>query len=224
MNNGFGLISVIVPVYNGASYVADAIRSILAQGDHPLEIIVVDDGSTDDTATIVQQFGPPVRYYHQRNQGSSIARNFGVTQAKGEWLAFLDADDLWAADRLAVQAAALQQNPAVDLIWGHVMEFSGDAPDSAIGVDALPGYHVGTMLIRKDVFAAVGAFSTTYQLAEMVDWIARLQSSSAQQLMLPEVLMYRRIHQTNKGKSARYSKHEYLHVLKRHLDRTRADK
>lgn len=222
MNDQIGLISVILPVYNGIPYVASAIRSILAQAYEPLEIIVVDDGSTDDTAGVIQEFGPPVRYYHQHNQGSSVARNYGIAQAKGEWLAFLDADDLWAPNKLGVQIMALQQNPAVGILWGYVVEFSGDHPEPPTQAEPVPGYHLGTMLMRTQLLAEVGPFSTTYQLAEMVDWIARLQQSSAQQLMLPDILMYRRIHQTNKGKSAQYAKHEYLQVLKAHLDRKRA--
>ncbi len=222
MNSSFGLISVVVPVYNGAPYVADAIESILAQAYPSLEIIVVDDGSTDETAAIVQRFGPPVHYYHQQNQGSSVARNYGVTQAGGDWLAFLDADDLWSQHKLAIQMAVLQEHPAVDVLWGHVVEFNGDRPDLQAEAAPVPGYHVGTMLMRAHCFAEIGAFATTYKLAEMVDWMARLQRSAIQQMMVPDVFMYRRIHPTNKGKSAQYSKHEYLHVLKNHLRQKRA--
>jgi len=223
MDTSFSFISVIVPVYNGAPYVAEALASILAQAYHPLEIIVVDDGSTDDTAAIVQQFGPPVYYHHQRNQGSSVARNSGVAQAKGDWLAFLDADDLWTPNKLRVQIAVLQENPTVDVVWGHVVQFRGDSPNPQAQAAPIPGYHVGTMLIRTRLFAEIGAFSTTYFQGEMVDWVARLQRSSVQQMMLPDVLMYRRIHQTNKGKSDRYSKREYLHVLQHHLKQKRAN-
>lgn len=95
-----GLVSVIIPVYNGERYLRTAIESVLAQNVCPIEIIVVDDGSTDASQTVAREFMPMVQVITQSNRGASVARNRGVALAHGEILAFLDADDLWLADKL----------------------------------------------------------------------------------------------------------------------------
>src|SRR2546426_10667200 len=94
------LISCIVPVFNGERYLHETLNSILAQTYRPLEIIVADDGSTDGTRTIVASYGQQVRYLWQLNAGPAAARNLGLTAAKGEFIAFLDADDLWHPEKL----------------------------------------------------------------------------------------------------------------------------
>ena len=98
------LVSVIVPVYNGEHYLSFAIHSILRQDYHPSEVIVVDDGSTDNSANIARSF-KEVRYIHQSNQGVAMARNVGIAAARGEFIAFLDADDLWTPNKLSIQNA-----------------------------------------------------------------------------------------------------------------------
>jgi glycosyltransferase involved in cell wall biosynthesis len=97
-------ISVVIPCYNGSKYLHETLKSVLAQTFPPLEVIVVDDGSTDDSAAIAESYGPPVRVIRQPNQGESVARNRGIEEANGEWVAFLDADDMWLPEKLAEQA------------------------------------------------------------------------------------------------------------------------
>jgi len=214
-------ISVILPVYNGATFIYQAIDSILAQSIQPMEIIVIDDGSTDDTASVVKRFGDQVHYYYQNNSGTSVSRNRGVQLARGDLLAFLDADDLWPSDKLEKQVAALRDDPALDLIWGNVIEFRGPGtPDSTAG-RPVPGHHPGTMLIRRQAFSRIGEFSTTYQQVEVVEWMTRVLQAQINQHMLPDVLMYRRLHAANKGMSNPAAGRQYLQVLKKHLERTR---
>ncbi len=105
------LVSVIIPSYNSAGIIPEAIESVLAQSVPVDEIIVVDDGSEDDTAAACRRFGDRVRYARQQNAGASCARNTGISMARGDWLAFLDADDIWEPTKLEVQLAALQQHP-----------------------------------------------------------------------------------------------------------------
>ena len=93
-------VTVIIPCYNGAAYLREAIDSALDQTHPPLEVIVIDDGSTDDSAAIAESYGPPVCVIRQENQGESVARNRGIDEAKGDWVAFLDADDLWKPTKL----------------------------------------------------------------------------------------------------------------------------
>ena len=105
-------ISVVIPCYNAAAFLRATIESILGQTQPVLEVIVVDDGSTDDSANIAESFGPPVRVIRQPNQGESAARNRGIEAAGGEWVAFLDADDLWLPTKIELQAEAIRSAPA----------------------------------------------------------------------------------------------------------------
>lgn len=214
-------ISVIIPVFNTEKYLEDAITSVLGQTLKPFEIIVVDDGSTDNTANVVQKFVDKVRYHYQANSGSSVARNCGIALAKGEWLAFLDADDVWTDHKLHQQAMVLQNDPSLDLVLGHVQEFSGAIPNVPELKSSIPGYHPGAMLIKKSALDKVGLFSTQFELSEVVEWMTRIAHANLKQVMLPEVLMYRRIHAENKGRNSR-SRHEYLYVLKRHIEQQRS--
>ncbi len=99
-------VSVVIPCYNGAAFLRETLESAMAQTHQPLEIIVVDDGSTDDSGAIAEAFGSPVRVIYQANQGESIARNRAISEAKGDWIAFLDADDLWEINKLEKQLEA----------------------------------------------------------------------------------------------------------------------
>ena len=116
-------ISVIIPVFNGQVYITDALTSVAAQSAHDLEIIVVDDGSTDSTAKVVRAFGDGrVRYVHQRQSGAATARNHGVDLARSQLLAFLDADDVWTVEKLDKQVVSLDRADG-DMIFANVEEF-----------------------------------------------------------------------------------------------------
>src|SRR5690242_4967891 len=95
-------VTCIVPVFNGERYLGEALDSIFAQGHQPLEVLVVDDGSTDGSAAVAKSYGDRVRYFFQPNAGPAAARNLGLEAARGEFIAFLDADDLWHRDKLAI--------------------------------------------------------------------------------------------------------------------------
>ena len=112
-----GLVTVIIPTYNRAREVATAIESALAQTYQNIELVVVDDGSTDDTRDVVARYGPRVRYFFQRNAGVSAARNLAMRQARGEFLAFLDSDDVWKPWRIESQVTALRRNPEAGIAW-----------------------------------------------------------------------------------------------------------
>jgi len=114
------LLSAIVPTYNAAGFLAEAIESIRWQTYQPVEIIVVDDGSTDDTAEVVRGLGGEIRYVEQANAGPAAARNRGLELAQGELIAFLDADDRWPRDKLEIQVPRLLGNPELDLVLGRI--------------------------------------------------------------------------------------------------------
>lgn len=108
---GTAKVSVVIPCYNGAKYLRETLGSALAQTHAPLEVIVIDDGSTDDSAAIAESFGPPVRVIRQSNQGESVARNRGIDEATGDWIAFLDADDWWETTKLEQQVKVALESP-----------------------------------------------------------------------------------------------------------------
>jgi len=108
-------ISVVIPAYNSAKYIRRAIDSVLAQTRRPDEIIVADDGSTDDTTGVVETYGSDVRLIHQENAGASVARNAGINAATSEWIAFLDSDDEWLPEKLQLQSELLSRNR--QLVW-----------------------------------------------------------------------------------------------------------
>jgi len=108
-------ISVVIPTYNRSHTLARALDSVIAQSVQPLEIIVIDDGSTDDTGTLVKSQYPDVKLYRQSNHGVSHARNRGIESANGEWIAFLDSDDAWYPGKLEAQLRELERNPSIRL-------------------------------------------------------------------------------------------------------------
>lgn len=144
-------ISVVIPCYNAASFLGETLRSVLAQTQPPREVIVVDDGSTDDSARIAESFGPPVRVLRQANGGAAVARNTGVTAATGDWIAFLDADDLWHPQRLErLGRLAATVGPEIVCIFND-MEFvhteDGRREPRRTAVESLEGdFHVRLLL------------------------------------------------------------------------------
>jgi glycosyltransferase involved in cell wall biosynthesis len=219
------LISVIIPVYNGDRYLADAIRSVHSQGDYPLEIIVIDDGSTDNSAEVARSF-EAVRYAYQPNAGIAAARNHGVRLSSGGLLAFLDADDLWTPHKLRRQLAAFDSDPALDMVFGHAEQFVDEhcaAPASRRAPTSLmAAYVAGAMLIRRDAFLRVGEFNLKYTVGEFIDWFARATEAGLKARLLDELVLRRRIHDTNIGIRRRDARGDFLHLIKARLDRCRA--
>ncbi len=219
-------ISVIVPVYNGEAFIAEALQSIVQQHYQPLEIIVVDDGSTDKTTEIAAHFHESVRYVQQTNGGPAAARNRGLALAQGEIIAFLDADDLWPRNKLQVQLPILQNNPTLDLVWGHyqtlVLTKMADCTTQFISMDA-PALNplLGSMLIRKHVFTQVGDFDPTLAASEDVDWLLRVREQSCTLKVISEVTLFYRLHGHNMTYGRDLIQLNFTQVLKRSLDRRR---
>jgi glycosyltransferase involved in cell wall biosynthesis len=218
------LVSVVIPAYNAEAYLAEAIDSVLPQWYTNTEIIVVDDGSTDGTGLVAQNYGGRVRYIRRKNGGIGAARNTGVEHAHGSLLAFLDADDLWTPEKLALQLAVMAAQPDVDLVFGHVVQFqSGDGVALPEGLaHPAPGFSAGTMLVRMESFHRVGPFTTDFKLGEFIDWYARAKEIGLIERMLPGIVLRRRYHESNTGRIRAGSRGDYARVLKAALDRRRA--
>jgi len=116
-------VSVIIPVYNGEFYLAEALESVLSQSFPPSEIVVVDDGSTDCSPATAKRYDSEIRYLYQKNMGTAVARNRGIKEARGNFFAFLDQDDVWEPQKLEMQVNAFQNDSGLDIVFGHVQQF-----------------------------------------------------------------------------------------------------
>lgn len=217
-------VSVIIPVYNHANYIAAALESVLAQSRPAYEIIVVDDGSQDGSPEIAQRY-PQVRLFKKPNGGIASARNAGLRSATGDSLAFLDADDFWMPDKLRLQREAFARRPDLDMVFGTVRQFlSPDLTEKEraqrkIEQEILPGRSPGSLLVRRASFDKVGEFHEGLRNAEFVDWYARAKALSLKDEMLPDIVYERRIHAANHGIRERESRVDYFRVLKAAVDR-----
>lgn len=220
-------ISVVMPVFNCERYVSEAIESILSQRtQHSLELIVVDDGSTDQTARTIRHFGESLRYVFQNNAGIGTARNTGIELTNYEYLAFLDADDLWMPDKIEMQMSQLLDNSGIDAVYGQGVQFLSPELDpdkfSHLKIITEPSETLlsSVMLIRKQAFQRVGAFSST-SIGTDIDWGIRARELELLYYSIPRVIYKRRIHDNNNSQRERANKSEYARILKRSLDRRR---
>jgi glycosyltransferase involved in cell wall biosynthesis len=199
---------VIVPMYNAGAHVAAALDSILAQTRPVDEIIVVDDGSTDDGPDIVAGYGPSVHLLRQENGGPSKAINRGLRTATGDTIAFLDADDLWMPEKQALQCRALAEDAAIDCVFGHIVQFLSDDAASAAGryfipAEPVPGICRQCLLARRGAFDRFGWFDEALTTADFVPWYARAVAMGLRHRMLDDVVARRRLHLSNTGVTRR---------------------
>jgi glycosyltransferase involved in cell wall biosynthesis len=223
------LITCVVPVCNGERYLREAIESIRSQTYRDIEIIVVDDGSTDGTAAIIAEYAAIVRPISQANAGPPSARNRGLAAARGEFIAFLDADDVWLPEKLERQMACLDAGPGLAACVTHIQNFW--IPELHAEAErfrdhrlarALPGYTTQTLLARRTLFDAVGPFSTAVQHGDSTEWFLRASEHGARIELLPAVLVRRRLHHSNRTRHlAAASRDTYVDIVKAALDRRR---
>ncbi len=212
-------VSVIIPVYNGERFLAEAIRSVLEQTLTPAEIIVVDDGSTDGSATVAAEH-QGVRVLQQSHCGVGTALNLAIGHAGGELLAFLDADDRWLPDKLEKQAAALRADMALDMVFGQARQFHD--PGGLTG-EMQPGISRCAMLVRRVAFDRVGAFAESPEIHEFVDWYGRAQTAGLRWAIVPDVVFERRIHDDNLGRRTPDAQRQsYLRSVRLSLARRRS--
>jgi glycosyltransferase involved in cell wall biosynthesis len=229
MNQDNPLVSVIIPVYNCETYLGQAIESVLAQTYRQVEIIVVDDGSTDRSADVARRFAT-VTYRFQPNQGIGAARNRGIDVANGGFFAFLDADDIWANNKLLYQMRAFDDTTELDMVFGYLQQFLSPDLDEKVKAkpelndEIMPGYVAGALLIKRKSFFTAGYFSTNWRVGEFIDWYLKAMEVGLKSFMVPEVLMKRRIHNDNIGIRERDSRTDYVRILKASLDRRRKGK
>jgi len=183
------LFSAIIPTYNRAHFIARALDSVFAQELEDREVIVVDDGSTDDTADVLRRYEPRIRLIRQANLGPGAARNAGARLATGTYIAFLDSDDLWFPWTLASYARVISENREPAVIAGRIISFTEEAQLGSLSrapltIERFDDYYAssnhsrycgsGQMCVRRDVLLASGGFSEKLVVAEDVDLMMRL--------------------------------------------------
>lgn len=195
-------IAVVIPAYNSARYIGEALESVAWQTLQPAEVVVVDDGSTDCTGQVSESF-PGVRVVRQENGGPSAARNSGVAATMAPIIAFLDADDIWLPDKLELQAAALLADDSVGYVLGQLRTFLSEGCEMPASYRAerlgtvYPSPLPSSWLLRREVFERVGPFTPDLRLAEDVEWLGRASTLGIASVTVPEVLSLRRVHETN---------------------------
>ena len=215
-------ISLIIPCHNAGRYIAEALETALGQSMVPDEIVVVDDGSTDDSAGIVERFKPHVRLIRQTNQGGPSARNVGLDNISGSLVAFLDADDLWPTDSLKGRFDALTASPNHDYAYGRMEQFVSPEIASRLAVPA-PSLRgaiarvLGGTLFRRRVFDDVGGFNPEIRLGYMLEWLSKVETAGYRGLPLAQLVLRRRIHDSNSGHQEEQQGKSYLRALRSSL-------
>ena len=195
-------VAVVIPVYNRAEGVRNAVDSVLAQTRAPQEVIVVDDGSTDDTFQVLSSYGQKIKALRQRNQGVSAARNRGVAAAQSEWIAFLDADDIWHKDKLEKQIAFIRENPTVQIVQTDEVWIrrgrrvnpmkKHQKHDGNIFEHCLPlcCVTVCSVIMKKELFEKVGGFDEELPACEDYDLWLRIAKDTPIYLMREKLLTH----------------------------------
>ncbi len=228
------LVSVVIPLFEGSAFIGDALASIAAQ-DHPaVEVVLVDDGSTDDGAAVARaradELGLSLTVVREANQGPAVARNLALEHTRGTYLTFLDADDTMLADRVSFGVAHLAAHPDVDGVVGtHVnVVDQGVTPPAWLAKppnpDDAPHYLVMTLLARADVFDRVGGFDPSYAFAgEDTEWYLRATSAGVRIDLVDHLMLRRRIHGANLTYQVEDLDRALFRLLRERARRARSD-
>lgn len=215
------VVSVVIPVRDGERFLGEAIASVLGQTRPPGEVLVVDDGSSDGSARVAAGF-PGVSVLRRPPLGQAAASNAGVARASGDFLAFLDADDVWMGDKLERQLDAFRRDPALDLVFGHARQFL-DPPSLALRLperrEILPAKLASAMLAKASSLRRVGPFDARHAIGAILEWYSRARALGLREEMLPGIVYLRRIHGANQTLRER-DPAGYLSVV-RHVLRAR---
>jgi glycosyltransferase involved in cell wall biosynthesis len=210
MANSTPQVSVIIPAYNGDRYITQAVESVISQTYKNWEIIVVDDGSTDDTRQALQPYFDRIRYFYQENQGVAAARNRGIQESRGELIAFLDQDDFFLSDKLAGQVALFDAQPSLGIVnsgWRIVKE-QGETVSDINCWEYFPTLNLKTWIVQMLVLPSammfsrkwlenVGGFNSEFDSVDDADLVLRLALLGCEAAWLPQVTVCYRQHDKN---------------------------
>lgn len=222
-------VSVVIPTYNSARFLATAIRSVLAQTYKEYEIIVVDDGSSDNTTEVIKKFGEVCTYIWQRNAGTAAARNNGIAASRGHLIAFLDADDAWLPGKLEAQVRLFEEKPEVGLVETASYLCDEDLnpirylPPARLRGDVFEdmlvngkGLVCSSVVVRRSLLERVGGFNTSFRFIEDREMWLRL-AKHCDFDFLEEAYVYYRVHPGNKLTHGRMILCEHSGILEQHL-------
>lgn len=216
-------VSVIIPTYNTANYIGQAIESVLAQNHSPFEIMVIDDGSTDDTESVVKSFDENIRYVYQENHGPSLARNRGIEIANGGFVAFIDADDVWLPGHLSCHLDQFKEFKNLDISVGFTceMEFdqAKDVDFEKAEKNSILHLSLCTSLIRKTVFDDVGFFDEDLIMGEDTDWFLRAREKQKKIAITRELVSLYRRHENNCTNNKKKANFYFFKVFKKAKNR-----
>jgi glycosyltransferase involved in cell wall biosynthesis len=216
-------VAVAIPAFNAERFIGQALASVLAQSYPVDDVVVIDDGSDDATAEAALAAGPRIRVLRQANAGIGVARSRAVAATQGEILVLLDADDLLTPNSIACRVQALQDNPRLDVAFGHVRHFTEHAADAPVPLDPpQPAHVLSSMLVRRAAYERVGPFASGLRVAEALDWMLRAHELGLREMTLPDQVLWRRVHGANNSITNRASLSEFPRALKASLDRRRA--
>lgn len=218
-------LTVVIPAYNRQDFIAEIIECVSNQEMGDIEIIVVDDGSTDGTAARASEF-QNVRVLRKPNGGPASARNFGLEHARGEYIAFIDSDDLWVDGALVRLVDTLEKDDEADLVMGLPKVMARSSPEhpfelSSSALAQFP-YSISGTVFRRSVFSKVGTFDPDLWFGEDVDWFHRAQNQGIRAMRLDfESVIFRR-HEKNLTNGKGLVELNVLKVFKKSLDRKRS--
>lgn len=185
--------SAIIPAFNSENYISEAIASIRAQSVRPSEIIVVDDGSTDQTAEVVRSLGADIRLIRQENRGSGAATTTAIHAVTTGLIAGLDSDDIWLPHKMEVQLRQLKRAPEIKACFSRMRQFRHGVHDDGTG-RVTDGWIRTTMVVRTDAAVAAGPIiDPPGGVGELIDWLARIRERGDRMHLVPEVLSLRRV-------------------------------
>lgn len=237
MLTNHGLVSIVIPTYNCGKFISEAIESVLNQSYKYIEIIVVDDGSTDNTKVVLTKYEGKIKYIYQKNSGGTGARNTGIKEATGKYIAFFDADDLWGKEKLERSVEYLEKNNfdwmytalkkiTMDgkLIENRLMKPNayGYNPDTGEIIDIKKGLfyyskrlpvHTNTQVMKKECFEKVGLLDETLLICENTELCVRFQEAGLKGGFLNEMLTIYRTHNASITKNGKADGYKYLHIV-----------
>jgi glycosyltransferase involved in cell wall biosynthesis len=216
-------IEVVIPVFNSERFIREGVESVLNQsGDYVEKIWLINDGSEDKTGEILEQLQQThslIRAIHQENKGVSAALNRGISEVTGDWIAFMDADDLWLPGKLSAQIELLEKQPELQAIFVNLEEFvdfpSGEKQPYKARESGGEWLSRSTFLCKKSLFDQFGFFDEQLKVGEFIDWFQRVRNSGIKHHYIPQVLAKRRIHGGNL--TLKVNKQDYLSLIRKQL-------
>jgi glycosyltransferase involved in cell wall biosynthesis len=218
-------VGVIIPTLNAARYLARAIESVTAQHPAPIDIVVVDGGSTDDSVAVARSYSA-VRVIHQRGRGLGSARNQGLAVVAGDYVGFCDADDRWSAHAIASRLNAFEHHPDAVVVIGRLRfdSLDGTTPTTAqarrVG-KTRTGFTPGALLARRAAFKQIGDFDEHMTIGSDTDWFVRLQQSSLQVLCIDDVVLHKTARHGSLSTDVDTYRRELMTVARRFIDEQR---